>query len=197
MALTVSTKLVQVQAASISLTYDLEDGHNHNNTWFSNGIVNASNLTCYAHSWADDMFHPGCPEPAVEQAIAHLYGDMALKSTCCNYTDLSEVQNSEQTCSYYCKREPPGQQQFAYRFLEYNPYDTAKIYPKLMSRIIITSSRTCFNYSIKPNPQLVLDGSDGDSAALEFQYYNQTLNGSIVIPKQSMGYDSTTYVYRG
>lgn len=121
--------------------------------------------------------------------MAHAYGGIADASPCCPYNDTSQIIPYDQDCPYFCNTESLPQE-FAYRFNEYNPDDRQKAYPRFTNRIITASSATCrtyaqFNYT-------VLDGGQ-----LKFYYYNDTHNGTIVIPGNLDALDGTTYVYRG
>ena len=191
----IMTKLVQALVASMSIPVSLAPGNNYNDTYLINGTVHASDLRHYVHFRRAEA-PILTPWNEVEQAIAHSYGEMALNSQCCDYTDISQVQSYQQVCRYFCKREPKNQQQFAYRFLEYNPDDAQRANPKPTKRVVTASSGPCFNYSARIVGGVVPD-DDGDKAALRFEYSNETFKDSITIPKQSMGFDSTTYIYRG
>ena len=84
-------------------------------------------------------------------------------------------------------------QQFAYRFHEYNTDDKSRTYPHLTDRIIRASSGGCRNYSI------LLPAPDAGNGNLRYEYYikKATTEGNITIPKTLGAEDATTYVYRG
>lgn len=126
------------------------------------------------------------------QTIAHSYGEMASYSSCGIYDDISDLQLSRYDYGYYCRRDG---QEFAYRFNEYNPNDTQKVYPLFTNRTITASSGHCFSYSQLGDPTPALDTA-GDPEALNYTYTNHTYTGTIVIPKQSTGLSGTTYIYR-
>ena len=126
-------------------------------------------------------------------SVAHSYGELALRSSCGIYDDITDVQLSKYDYGYYCQRE---RQEFAYRFNEYNPNDTQRVYPLFTNRTITASSGDCFIYSQLGEPTLGRDTA-GDLEASNYTYTNGTFNGTISIPKQSTGYSGTTYVYRG
>ena len=109
------------------------------------------------------------------------------------YDDISDLQLSKYDYGYYCRRDG---QEFAYRFNEYNPNDTQKVYPLFTNRTITASSGHCFSYSQLGDPKPALDTA-GDLEALNYTYTNHTYTGSIIIPKQSTGLSGTTYIYRG
>ena len=182
--------LAQISVALISLTYSIDDGTNYNDTFTNQGTVHTSNLTCYV-----DFFNgnPDCTsdDDGTSLTLAHAYGDLIRSTPCCNYENISDVLASQKDCSYYCRRDA-NNQQFAYRFNEYNPNDMSRSYPHFTNRIITASSGKCLNYSQDGDPQGGLP--DGQ---LLFRYYNDTYKGNITIPA-ALGYsDSTTYIYRG
>lgn len=177
--------------ASISLTYSVDDGTDYRDTYIRDGIVDASNLSCYFHK-------SECPSADVTRhALAHDYGGYgsAFTSDCGNYTDITDVLNSDTAYPYYCRRSP-GRQEFAYRFNEYNFDDIWKSYPYLTNRIITVGSGDCFTYRQTGKPINVTDvNGDGDGRSISFK--NDTYNGSIDIPNANLGLQGTTYTYQG
>ena len=122
--------------------------------------------------------------------LAHAYGDLALATRCCDYTDINGVLTSKNDCRYYCNRQR-NRQQFTYRFNEYNINDTEKAYPRFTQRLITTSSGKCFNYTQDGPPKRRGDGN------LLFRFHNGTFKGSITIPAVSDTWHGTTYVFQG
>ena len=167
----------------ISLTYSVVDGTSWNDTYTRPGVASASNLKCYA-------FGPKglCGEG--NQARAHAYGDMALAFPCGAYNDTSQILTSRQNSRYYCRRTR-HQQEFAYRFNEYNLNDTQQAYPRFTQRIITASAGQCFNYTMVGDPRDLPDGN------VFYEYSNGTFSSNITIPGQSGAWDGTTYIYRG
>ena len=166
----------------ISLTYTVVDGTNFNDTYTRPGIANASDLECYA---------PGrCRDEISNQAQAHACGEISRGFHCGPYNYTSQIIESHNDHRYYCRRTR-HQQEFAYRFNEYNPDDTQNSYPQFTNRIITASAGQCFDYTMVGEPQDVSDG------ILRYEYTNGTFNGSITIPGQSGTFDGTTYIYRG
>ena len=96
---------------------------------------------------------------------------------------------------YYCRRTS-NRQEFAYRFLEWNPEDKQRAYPAFTNRIITASSGPCFNYTGLPLPVLVPD-VNGHLAAYNYTYQNDSYVGSVVIPAANTAIGGTTYIYRG
>lgn len=132
----------------------------------------------------------GCGGDVTGQALAHAYGEMALSSRCGNYTLTSDILKIKKDYSYYCNRTP-NQQQFAYRFNEYNPEDKQKSYPRFTNRTITASAGKCFVYTMVGEPRTESSGT------LLYNYTNGTFNSSINIPEQTNAFDGTTYIYRG
>ena len=123
------------------------------------------------------------------QALAHAYGDLSLVSECGPYTEVSDVLKYKNNYGYYCKRTR-HQQEFAYRFSEYNPTDIQKVYPRLTNRTITASSGGCLEYSTVGGSTTLGNGD------LVYKYKNDTYNGNITIPGQSVAIDGTTWIYR-
>lgn len=184
-------KLTQIPVFLIGLTYSINDGTDWNGTYTKNGIVSATNLSCYFQG-------PDCPTvnpQVVSQVLAHSYGDQSLKSECGPYEDISEVLRSKQNNEYYCRRTP-GRQEFAFRFKEYNPKDRMKIYPFFTDRIITASSGNCMNYSeVGNSPGFNINGVR-DALAYEYRNKNGSFHGNVSIPIPNGALGGTTYMYR-
>ena len=149
-----------------------------------NGVVNALDLRCYY-----EQYHQkSCPINVTAVIVAYSYGELALRFSCGIYEDISDLQLSKYDYGYYCQRD---RREFAYRFNEYNPDDTQKSYPLFTNRTITASSGDCFIYSQIGTPTLVPD-IEGDLEAMNYTYTNGSFNGTISIPKSSLG---TTYIY--
>ena len=151
-------------------------------------MVRARNLTAYFNmnvSLSDEY----------NQATAHSWGEISQSLRSCGpYNDIKDISNSKYDPPYYCRRTP-GQQEFAYRFKEYNPSDTEGSYPFFTNRIITVSSGTCFKYEVpnasQPGPPCI------DSCARNYTFHNSTYTSSICIPIASDGWSATIYMYRG
>ena len=166
------------------------DGTDFNGTYTTYGIVNATDLTCYADRFNGQKRCTGDAIDIREQGLAHTYGQLAQSTDCCKYKDISEVLTSTQNCKYYCNLTP-NKQEFAYRFNEYNPDDFTRAYPIFTNRTITASAGRCINYS-QPNPPK----SDGNGFSF-FEYQNDTHKGNITIPDAMFALDATTYIFRG
>ena len=137
-------------------------------------------------------------------ALAHAYGDTtdggdsSEAYDCGNFTDVSSIISSKHNFRYYCQRNTMIQK-FGYRFNEYNPNDTQKIYPRFTDRVITAFSEECNEYSQVGEPA---NATVGDPQTLNFisaknyTYTNGLINGSILIPTSALGNDGTTYIYR-
>lgn len=168
----------------ISLTYTIVDGTDYSGTYTRPGVANATNLKCYS-------FDSGgyCSEEISNESRAHAFGEIALAFPCGAYNDTSQILKSQIDYRYYCRRTR-HQQEFAYRFNEYNPKDMQKSYPHFTRRLITASTGQCFNYTMVGEPRDVGDG------ILYYEYTNGTFSGNITIPGQSGAFDGTTYIYR-
>ena len=172
----------------------MDGGTDSKDTYISHGTVNASKLDCY-HNLFNGL--PGCvrDDDGSSQTLAHAYGDLARSGSCCNYTTIEDVRNSKRgmnVCRYYCRRDRHNQQ-FAYRFHEYNPDDHSRTYPHFTDRIITASSGECQNYSIR----FPLKQAENGNLLYEYYIDNTTIEGSITIPVSLGAEDATTYVYKG
>ncbi|KAL6721495.1 hypothetical protein ACLMJK_000599 [Lecanora helva] len=171
----------QATVSLVSLTYAFNAG-----TYVTDGPVVAPDLSDYA------PVKPGA-EPAPEgrrQGLAHSYGQLTFTSTewCGNYTTIEDVLNSKVNYEYYCNRAP-GHQEFAYRYLEWDPKDAQRTYPWMTDRVITTSSGPCRIYNETHNKL--------GPARKTYFYSNGTSNGTIEIPYSYENNGATTYIYRG
>lgn len=162
----------------------MNDGTSYNDTYSREGQVHVSNLNCYFHK-------NNCSTRVTRHALSHIYGDMALAFDCGTYSDITNVINSQHDYQYYCRRD---QKEFAYRFNEYNPSDVQQAYPHFTGCIMTAASGDCTEYDQVENPT---PDKVGDMNALSFIYFfNGSFNGTIAIPKSSLGREGTTYIYR-
>ena len=131
----------QVATAIIGFTYQIDDGTSYNDTYSTNGMVLTSNLT--------DYFNINMPlSNELNQAMAHSWGEGSQYGGLCEpYNSVADISNSKSNPPYFCRRTL-GQQEFAYRFKEYNPTDVGKTYPYFTERIITVSSGTCIQYNV-------------------------------------------------
>ncbi|KAL9629944.1 MAG: hypothetical protein Q9164_006652, partial [Protoblastenia rupestris] len=179
----------QISVALVTLTYDMVDGRNFNDTYTKHGIVNASDLTDYNRGY-----------PAVNWAVtahktAHSYGERVQGTSCGSYNTIVEVVESKHDHAYYCSKNMANPE-FTYRFNEYNPDDLKETYPRFTNRTITASAGECLVYEVK-NTTIGLDDVDGRGAGTTFVYGNDTFTEDIQIPASSLGGNYTTYIYRG
>lgn len=182
----------------ISITYTIDDAQDYTGTYLRNGNVTVKNLTCYLHPGID-----GCPFQVVQDSLAHAYGEVTQGPDarppleCGYFSNIDDVINSKKNFAYYCQRNTTIQE-FAYRYKEYNPNDTQRIYPHFTKRVIKASSGPCNEYSeIGSRQSTVGDSFPNQISALEFTYTNGQRNGTISIPTSALGRDGTTYIYQG
>lgn len=178
-------KLAQISVAMISLTYTVVDGTSWNDTYTRPCVSNAANLTCYSF-----LPHSDCAGDVPSQAWAHANGDIALAFPSGAYKDTSQILNSQINNRYYCRRTRL-QQEFAYRFNEYNHDDEQGSYPHFRNRTITASAGHCFKYTMVGEPLFISDGNT------DYEYTNGTYHGNITVPGQTRAWDGTTYIYQG
>lgn len=182
----------------ISITYTIDDAQDFTGTYLRYGNVAVKNLTCYLHDGFKD-----CPFQVIQDQLAHSYGevtqgpDTTSPLECGHYSNLDDVINSKNNFPYYCRRNPTNQE-FAYRYKEYNPSDRQKIYPHFTKRVIRASSRPCTEYSeIGRRQSTVGDNFPNQISALNITYTDGQRNETILIPTSALGMEGTTYIYRG
>lgn len=150
-------------------------------------MVNATNLTCYFN------YQNNCPvNPDVPQGLAHSHGEAPSISTRGFYDQIQDVYDSKDNYGYFC-RKTPGE--CAYRFMEYNPEDHQRTYPRFTNRTITASAHQCYTY-LEEKREIVNDAS-GVNDALNFTIFNGSVHDNIIIPLQNGGEGATTYIYRG
>lgn len=168
-----------------NLTYTINDGTNYNDTHKTQGKVNVTDLSCYHMQYNGK----GCPSQVTIQTVAHAYGEMNLAAEPRLYNDIKEVLDSKCDYQYYW-RQTRHQQQLAYRFREYNPDDTRKVYPYLTDRYITAESVDYVTYD-------VTHANGKDPQTFAYLSKDKTVNGTIAIPQEYLGNEGTTYIYRG
>ena len=175
----------------------MQDGTNWNGTYIRADQVNASDLSCYYHHFYDMQTYFCDPSPETVQGIVHAYGEYSFGSLiegndCVKYTVIEDVLRSQTNPRYYCRRTP-GQQEFAYRFLEYNPQDHQRTYPHMTDRVITASAGQCYEYSVSHVETRTVAGGKWSN----YTYTNETFSDSILLPVQTDTFDGTVYIYRG
>ncbi|KAL8955315.1 MAG: hypothetical protein Q9193_006788 [Seirophora villosa] len=193
----ISLQGAQTSVALINQVYSLQDGTNWNGTYTTAGTVNATDLSCYYHHRYEEQKYACESSPEAVHGIAHAYGLYAFGSLtpgndCVRYDDIDDVLRSQTNPKYYCRRTP-GQREFAYRFLEYNPDDTERTYPHLTDRAITASAAQCQQYSVTK----VESVTTKSGRWLNYTYENRDINGSILLPIAVDNFYGTVYTYQG
>ena len=181
-------QIAQISVALVTLTFDMVDGRNFNDTYTNYGVVNASNLSTYYTGGVENW-------RVSAHLTAHLFGERAHNTRCGSYETMAEVLESKNDYAYYCSTNM-GNPEFTYRFNEYNPDDLQKVYPRFTNRTITVSAGECFAYDVK-NQTDGPDDVDGRGPGETFFFGNDTFADSIQIPVIDLGADYTTYIYRG
>ena len=182
----------------ISQVLFVKDGTDWTGNYIRPGNVNAASLSQYCHHYYDSRQYDCSPTPEDVQGIAHAYGQNTFGSLdydqdCENYTDMKDVLHSPRMPKYFCRRTPPGQQEFTYKFLEYNPDDEQRIYPYMTRRVITASAGPCNQYNFSSVKMGTVTGSQWSN----YTYTNGSYTGSILLPVQIDTFDGTVYTYRG
>ena len=176
--------------AIIDLSYEQVDGISYNHTFIRPGTVLAPNLTGY---FTSDHLLP----PEESQGPAHSWGESYLNSEpCYPYKDTADIVNIKHNPPYFCRRSS-GQQEFAYRFKEYNPEDREKTYPFLTNRVLTVSPGSCNKYTMtSTNPPM--NCTISNEAGFVHLYSNSTSQQtSFCVPLSSEGCSATVYIYGG
>ena len=176
----------------LGLTYSIDGGLDSSSIITSNGTVHVSLLDHY-YDYGPYSTGPGAP-PEIAQNQAHAYGEITRGEKSCPYKNDHDIESAAQNCTYFYDT---SNDEFAFRYSEYNPQDRARSYPYLTNRIVRASAGECYQYNVDSSRTYAVDGPDGNQEVWVFIYYNETYNGTIQIPKPSAAYDSTTYIYDG
>lgn len=180
--------LAQASIAMLSLNYSIDSGTDSTGIYTGGGSVNASKLDCYYN-------HGRCPVAAgVPMITAHTYGELIQGQQCCRYQDEFGIQNGSQTCPYFCH---DNGHEFAYRYVEYNPLDTARAYPYLTNRNVRASAGRCYKYNVDWEKSKLGSDTDGKNDVQIFAFSNGTFTGHLPIPRSKTEHNSSTYVYNG
>ncbi|KAL9579949.1 MAG: hypothetical protein Q9212_004785 [Teloschistes hypoglaucus] len=182
--------LAQASVALIGLNYSMDNGQNSRSIITSRGNVLVPRVDCYYNNGTCTT-DPNEP-PEIAQNEAHSYGEITPGQNACLYTTDDDIFNAHQDCDYFINR---NQQEFAYRFMEYNPDQGGGSYPYLTYRLIKASAGDCYQYA--PGTPHDVASHDGPQSVRVWPYTNGTYNGTISIPIADTAFDSTTYAYLG
>ncbi|KAL9605846.1 MAG: hypothetical protein Q9179_000956 [Wetmoreana sp. 5 TL-2023] len=182
--------LAQASIAMIGLTYSMDNGVGSRGITTSKGNVSVPRVDCYYNNGtcSTDPTQP----PEIAQNEAHSYGEITRGLIPCRYATDDDIFNGRQDCQYFVNENG---QEFAHRFLEYNPKDLTRSYPYLTKRLIKASSGKCYSYTTETFYEIA--SSDGPQSFRVWPYSNKTDNGTLAIPRPDTAFDSTTYVYTG
>jgi hypothetical protein len=168
----------QVFVAVVGLTFETIDGVGYNDTFIQlNRPVHVPKLDCYyrvrnnkrnrivGECTGDD---PGdLRGQETLQTIAHSYGDAFADADIGFYNTTDDIINSKYDYRYWVRSSPedfsatlrvfPRNLEYAYRYREYNPKDTQRVYPSFTNRIVTVSPGVCSVYETPDPPTLVPD----------------------------------------
>ncbi|KAL8910662.1 MAG: hypothetical protein Q9171_004078 [Xanthocarpia ochracea] len=167
------------------------DGKSFTDTYTGSGIVNASYLGCYEGG----VYPNTCPvNSSTAHSRAHLYGEKIGGTPCGSYKTIDDVVKSKHDHTYYCSQDAT-RPAYAYRFNVYNPGDLELTYPLFTDRTITASAGECLVYPMKKETQV--NDVEGKGPGSNFTYGNDILTEQIQIPRSSLGWSGTTYMYKG
>ncbi|KAL8846417.1 MAG: hypothetical protein Q9221_008499 [Calogaya cf. arnoldii] len=186
-------KLAQASAAMIGLTYSMDNGVDSTTITTSRGNVSVPRLDCYYNKGICTTL-PDQP-PEIAQNEAHAYGELTEGLEGCPYATDDDIFNSPQDCEYfYSKRD----QEFAYRFAEYNPQDRGRrAYPYRTRRLIKVSSGQCYRSSPRGNDVYFAPFKDEPRSMVVLRFSNGTDDELVSVDRSDTAFDSTTYAYLG
>lgn len=154
------------------------------------GRVSFAKIDCYYNNGRCTT-DPDQP-PEVAQNVAHSYGAASLRERACPYTTDHDILQAPQNCTYFANR---NEQEFAYRYAEYNTHDRARAYPHLTKRLIKTFPGQCYQY--KTGREYQEESPDGPLSIQVWSYSNETTDGLLRVARTDTAFDSTTYAYTG
>lgn len=165
----------------------MNDGTNYKDIYTKRGQSKVPDLLCYHKNLNDSA----CHDQVTVQTIAHSYGETTLAFNSGTYNEVADILQNKEMYPYFHRTSPSNQQQVAYRFNEYNPKDTQKIYPHMTNRTIYAEARNCITYNH-------ISADDNDPQTLNMTNADDTKeNQTITIPQDVLGREGTTYIYRG
>ena len=168
----------------------MDNGVDSTGVVHSRGTVSFAKISCYYNNGTCTT-DPDQP-PEVAQNEAHSYGEASLRERKCQYSTDDDIFESPQNCTYFENR---NLQEYAYRYMEYNPDDQARAYPYLTKRVIKTSTGKCFQAF--PNATHEEDSPDGPQSIRVYPYSNGTDDGTLRVAVTDLSFDSTTYAFTG
>lgn len=203
------SEAAQTAIVMINVEITVTDGTSYNDTYVRNGSVNVPDLGCVWHYLYDAKRYL-CNQnlddtggQSTTQILMHNFGESGFDTLspaldCGSYDNAEDILNTSHSAidyRYYCRRTP-GQQEFAFRFKEYNMNDSPGIYPYFTNRYISASSGPCYIYDKISPPKAQLQ-NDGTAVVWNWTISNDTYTGTIAYPTQLDALCGTTYIYRG
>ena len=135
----------------------MDKGSNASGITTTGGLVNATLLNYYNHSLL----------PEALQGNIHTLGELTPTWNICPYTLDESITGADQDCNFFAN---DNGLEYAYRFLEYNPNDTASAYPYRTKRIIKASTGLCYQFK---DPDITsVDSPDGKQATWSYSFFN-------------------------
>ena len=195
--------------ALIAVKITITDGTSYNDTYVRNGLVRVPDLGCVWHYLYDAKQYScnqNLDDPSAQsttQITMHSFGESGFEALspaldCGSYTNTEDILNTSNPAidyRYYCRRTLK-QQEFAYRFKEYNLNDARGVYPYFTNRYIKASSGPCYVYDNVSAPEAQLQ-NNGQAVVFNWTFSNNTYESTIAYPTQLDALCGTTYIYRG
>ena len=180
--------LAQATIAILSLNYSMDLGTGSADTYTVPGTISAPRLDCFITDNHCDI------TLVAPLTTAHSYGEVTYGESCCPYNTTADIFSANQSCPFFCSAD---NQEFAYRFNEYDPLDKTSAYPHLTNRLIRSNVEKCYEYDVDWSKSPLIDSPDGKQDTQVFSFHNKTYSAQIPIPRSASEYNSTTYVYNG
>ena len=168
----------------------MESGTGSTGTYHKSGNVKTAKVDCFYDRGR-------CPiNPGPQMTTANTLGQAVQGQISCPYQDDADIKNAPQNCTYFYGSDTK-QGEFAYRFNEYNPSDSAQAYPYLTNRNIRASAGQCYQYDVDWANSPTTSDQDGTNDIQLFKFGNSSYTAYLPIPKIEGAFHSTTYVYNG
>ena len=208
-------QFTQTAVALTNIGVQVVDGSDFTYTYTTTDSrdVRAPNISCYFTYDLDGSSY--CPldrsdpqHQATAQFVAHNFGQSGRTAAgqdnppCHGYNENSEILNingvvdderwGNYVPSYFCRRSA-GRQEFAYRFLEFNPIDNRSAFPAFTNRLVTVSSGNCIQYSMQSRDP----NKDPGVWSYKLVAGNSTNSTTLEVAEQNEALEGTTYIYDG
>lgn len=172
----------------------MESGFNSDGITLVPGTVTVPKLDCFYRAGSERCLNRDRYDPA----IAHTYGAAGIvRGQDCGYDTAEDLVLGRQTCPYFYRRN--DRREFAYRYADSNPDDSAHAYPYLgAGRIVTASASNCNAYKVPKAPsrgRATTNDSDGTNNVFIWPFVNATANTTIEVPRSACAQSSTTYIW--